>query len=466
MTPDKLKTIISQKEGTEIEFKKSQDSLARSVYESICAFLNRRGGHVVLGADNDGNIVGINPAKVQEQLDQLAKDMNNPQLFKPTYYLSYEPMEIDGKQIIYFYVPESNQAHSYKGVYYDRNQDGDFQLRSTEQIANLFIRKSKNRTENRVYPMLGVSDLEEEAFEELRRGIRIENAQHPWLNLTNEEILRSGEMVLVDPETGKEGLTLAAILLFGTQHAIAMALPAYRIDLLCRVNDTELYDDRELLRCNLMKAYPIMMDFVKKHLPEQPYIEGIQRFSLRDKILREVVLNLLIHREYSSSYPATFTIYRNSIVTENWNIPYVYGPINLETMKPHRKNPTIANVFSQMGIVEELGSGTRKMFKYTPLYANGKEPIIEEQDVYRIEIPYIPTLQGSNAESTQKTTQKTTQKILELIKLDPSISRDELAEKCGLTSDGIKYNIRKMREKGLIKRIGGDKGGHWEVIDK
>ena len=81
MTPDKLKTIITQKEGTEIEFKKSQDSLARSVYESVCAFLNRRGGHVVLGADNDGNIVGINPAKVQEQLDQLAKDMNNPQLF-------------------------------------------------------------------------------------------------------------------------------------------------------------------------------------------------------------------------------------------------------------------------------------------------------------------------------------------------------------------------------------------------
>ena len=45
-----------------------------------------------------------------------------------------------------------------------------------------------------------------------------------------------------------------------------------------------------------------------------------------------------------------------------------------------------------MGIVEELGSGMRKMFKYTPLYANGKEPIIEEQDVYRIEIPYVPTL--------------------------------------------------------------------------
>ena len=55
-----------------------------------------------------------------------------------------------------------------------------------------------------------------------------------------------------------------------------------------------------------------------------------------------------------------------------------------------------------MGIVEELGSGMRKMFKYTPLYANGKEPVIEEQDVYRIEIPYVPTLQSTDAESGQK----------------------------------------------------------------
>ena len=101
MTPDKLKAIIAQKEGTEIEFKESKDNLARKVYDSICAFLNRRGGHVVLGAKDNGEIVGINPAKVQEPIDQLAKDMNNPQLFKPTYYLTYEPMDIDGKKIIY-----------------------------------------------------------------------------------------------------------------------------------------------------------------------------------------------------------------------------------------------------------------------------------------------------------------------------------------------------------------------------
>ena len=50
MTIEGLKYIISHSEGTEIEYKQSQTGLARSVYETICAFLNRRGGHVVLGA--------------------------------------------------------------------------------------------------------------------------------------------------------------------------------------------------------------------------------------------------------------------------------------------------------------------------------------------------------------------------------------------------------------------------------
>ena len=187
----------------------------------------------------------------------------------------------------------------------------------------------------------------------------------------------------------------------------------------------------------------------------------VQRFSLRDRILREVALNLIIHREYSSAYPTTFTIYRDRIVTENWNIPYVYGHIDLQTMRPHRKNPKIANVFSQMGIVEELGSGIRKMFKYTPLYANGKEPIIEEQDVYRIEIPYIPTLQGSNAEATQKSTQK----IIELIKDNPQITTQEMAEAIGIIRRTVAKHIKSLQEKGIIKRVGPDKGGHWEVVE-
>lgn len=67
MTKEELKKIISQGEGSTVEFKSSQEGLARSVYETICAFLNRRGGHFILGVSDEGKIIGINPDKIQEQ---------------------------------------------------------------------------------------------------------------------------------------------------------------------------------------------------------------------------------------------------------------------------------------------------------------------------------------------------------------------------------------------------------------
>ena len=57
----------------------------------------------------------------------------------------------------------------------------------------------------------------------------------------------------------------------------------------------------------------------------------------------------------------------------------------------------------------------------------------------------------------------TTQKILELITANPSISRKELAAQIGITADGIKYHLTTMQKKRLLKRIGPDKGGHWEI---
>ena len=100
------------------------------------------------------------------------------------------------------------------------------------------------------------------------------------------------------------------------------------------------------------------------------------------------------------------------------------------------------------------------MFKYTPLYANGKEPAIEEQDMYRIKIPYIPTLQGS----TFDTTQKSTQKILDLIRENPYVTTQEMADSIGIIRRTIAKHIRSLQDKGIIKRIGPDKGGHWEVV--
>lgn len=63
----------------------------------------------------------------------------------------------------------------------------------------------------------------------------------------------------------------------------------------------------------------------------------------------------------------------------------------------------------------------------------------------------------------EETTQKTTQKILDSIKENKYISRKELAEKIGITEDGIKFQLNNLKKKRLLKRIGPDKGGYWKI---
>jgi len=69
-------------------------------------------------------------------------------------------------------------------------------------------------------------------------------------------------------------------------------------------------------------------------------------------------------------------------------------------------------------------------------------------------------------ESLRVTTQKTTQKILALLKEKPGITRVELAEQLGITPDGVKYHLNNLKKEGIIKRIGGRRGGYWEICEK
>lgn len=473
MTIEGLRRIIAHSEGTEIEYKKSQMGLARSVYESICAFLNRRGGHVVLGADDDGSILGIQPDMVQDELDMLAKDMNNPQVMNPTFYLNFEPLEVDGKWVIYFYVPESSQAHSHKGVYYDRNQDGDFALKNNQQVADLMLRKQSGCSENRVLPYLTMDDMEEEMFDKVRKLIGLNRPGHLWTEMTNHEILMSAGMFLKDPMTGKEGYTLAAALLFGKERTLTSVVPFYKIDALCRKHNTDLYDARDLIHCNLLRAYDRLMAFCRQNLPEWPYIDGDRRKSLRDVLMREVCMNLLIHAEYGARHESKVTIWKDRVEFVNWNIPYGYGLITLDNLRPHAKNPAIANFFSQLGLVEELGRGTRALYEYVPRISNGQLPMIEELDEFKVVIPYQEVMDDTqyDAQKQSNDTQSGTQKgsndtlnqkarrvkLVDIIGLDEHVSVGALANKLNVSVITIKRDLKALD----IKWEGPSKTGHW-----
>jgi len=73
--------------------------------------------------------------------------------------------------------------------------------------------------------------------------------------------------------------------------------------------------------------------------------------------------------------------------------------------------------------------------------------------------------QGTTQETTQEAAQETTQEIiLSLVKDKPTITRREIASHIGLTDDGVKYHLTKMRKAGLIQHRGATKAGHWEVL--
>ena len=67
-------------------------------------------------------------------------------------------------------------------------------------------------------------------------------------------------------------------------------------------------------------------------------------------------------------------------------------------------------------------------------------------------------------EEMSKSNQKSNQKIVDAMRENPSVTISELQEITGLSESGVKKNIRQLRMDGIIQRVGGAKGGHWEVI--
>lgn len=143
------------------------------------------------------------------------------------------------------------------------------------------------------------------------------------------------------------------------------------------------YDDRDLVRTNLIESYERIIAFVQKHLPDPFFLEGMERMSLRDAIFREVASNILIHREYTNAFPAKLIIERGQVRTENSNKPHGFGALDPANFTPFPKNPVIGAFFREIHRADELGSGMRKMVRYGKAYG-GADPQLIEGDIFRI----------------------------------------------------------------------------------
>ena len=229
-------------------------------------------------------------------------------------------------------------------------------MEDPQQIAELYNNKRAHYTEGIIYEKVAFDDFKADLFPVIRNLIKSNKANHPWLALSDEQLLQKAGLWKKDYNSGKEGYTLAAVLLLGKDELIQQILPHYKIDALVRIQNTDRYDDRLYIQTNLIDAYNQLLGFVEKHLPDKFYMEGGQRKSLRTAIFREIVANLLVHREYTNAYPATFIIYNDRVETLNANNPKVKGLLNIATFSPYPKNPLLAKFFIELGWVDQLGS--------------------------------------------------------------------------------------------------------------
>ena len=144
--------------------------------------------------------------------------------------------------------------------------------------------------------------------------------------------------------------------------------------------------NREIVKTNLIESYSQLLDFGRKNLPDKFFLEDTVNKSLRNTIVREMVSNTLMHREFTSSYTAKFVIEKNRMYVENANRATQEGLITVDNLEPNPKNPVIAAFFRNIGYADQLGSGVRKLFKYSKYYS-GRDPQFVEDDIFRIIVP-------------------------------------------------------------------------------
>ena len=443
---DKFIALTRKGEDTRIEYKTCTEEISESLYESVCSFLNHSGGQILVGVQNDGTIIGVNPDKVEKLRTDIVNCINNPELFLPCPYFTPRIMEVEGKSVMQLDIPCGQYVYRFKGRYWDRNDDADIDVTDQpELLLSIFERKNPHLFEERIVEGLTMEHLDAKTFQYCRNILATIQPSHPWLQMTNEELLISAHLAKKDGD--KLQLKYAALILFGTEDAITELMPRYRFEAVfhmctyAQFNDMtqfpSRYDDRRTIRQNLIQVYDQLGAFVERYLPDRFYLPAntMQRQNLRWDLFREIVGNLCVHTDFSSGYACFFHVFKDRVVTKNPTrlLPEIpEGELTIQQLSNYTKNPLLVRVFHELNWAEDLGSGTRNILRYAPLYYPNYKIVINSGSQFIFSITY----QDDNVQDGDK---KIQENVTETGKMSPS--SDKNVTKNGKMSPSSSENV-------------------------
>ena len=346
---------------------------------------------------------------------------------------------------VWVYVPPTSTVEKCANRIYDRNEDGDMDITDSPiQLQNMYNRKSNTYAEHKIFQYVTTEDLRMDLMDKVRNLAKSKNPDHPWLKMSDEEILKSAGLWEKDFSSGIQGYNLAGVLLFGKDDVIRSCCPGYITDALYRVENLDRYDDRLQVTTNLIDAYDLLIEFVAKHTSDKFCLINNISTSIRGIISREVIGNILVHRDYSSAYPAKVIIEKDWLRTENWCIPRRHGNIMSDEFTPYPKNPLIQQFFANIGRTDTIGSGVRNLYKYTPMYSDGGKPELIEDDVFRINIP-LDRIAADEA-TEQKTLSEREQKIYNMICENLHLSVEQVMAELDISRSTVFRDYAKIKK--------------------
>ena len=451
-----MKLFESKSESQDVEFKKTW----RDEYlQWVCGFANAQGGTLYIGIDDKGNLVGVEKAK------KLAEDIPNKIVSLMGIVPDVNIHKKSGLEYLEIVVKPSNVAISLNGAYHYRSGATKQELRGTA-LQQFILKKLGVTWDDIVCKGATLKDIDRKAVAYfLEKAVDAQRLPVGSLRMPTESVLKNLNLV------NEDGLLKnAAILLFGKNPGKFFTSVEFKIGRFGKDETDLMFQD--LVDGNIIQMTDRVLDILKsKYLISPIHYEGLQRIEpleIPEDALREAIFNSVVHKDYSGA-AIQMKVYADRILLWNeGNLPEGFTMDDLlgeHTSRPRNKN--IANAFYRAGFIESWGRGIQKIKSGFETAGLASPSFQATMGGMMVSIWRGRDLHEKTREKTgEKTREKTREKIVRLIQEDPTITTDQLAESLEVSVKGVEWQLNSLKRDNVIKRVGPDRGGHWEVLGK
>ena len=477
MTKNELIAKLKDIEWDDFEVKEASAELPKNIWETVSAFSNTSGGWIVLGVKQNGKrfeITGVqNGEKVESDFFNV---VHGKQKLNHQISASAKKYKVQGKLVIAFYVPSS----LIKPIYVNSLQNtflrsGSGDRRASEIEINAMFRDQAFGTKSeQIIEGSSIEMLNQHSLLTYRNRIANVNPDFPYNELPSEEFCEKTGI------TRNGLLTYGGLLMLGKRDAVQLHVSNFWIDMLEIPGTTPgeaepRYTFRMPEQENIWEYYNVLIQRLRLHV-DAPFTAGPDGFAPDDNselyALREGLVNMLAHADYFSPMHSTVRVFTNRIEFQNAG-RFMFDLNELKKqMHSMPRNPVLIKLFRFAKLSENAGYGIDKMLTWEKLTHNSVE---FSSDLVCSTVTYFRKNSAKDSQNVpenhpenvpENVPENPKREILELLRDNPKMTMTGLAKKYSVDIKTIKRDIESLKQKGLLVRVGPDKGGHWEVVEK